>query len=214
MTTVYYALIADVIASRALAPKARRRLQDDLRFALREFNTRYVKDRAARFAITLGDQVQGLLRSPRAIWEISHGLRRKFQEVDWVVAWGKGGVSTAIPEKASADELDGPCFHHARAALDDAKSRRLVVTFGGFEDPRVMGFADYYSALYWSWTARQRRAATNWRWYWDPIEASLTPRAREKIHPSAVSHLRRRMAWPLVAAGDRVFRALLENATR
>ena len=51
------------------------------------------------------------------------------------------------------------------------------------------------------------------RFFWDPVEASLTPAARLKVVPSAVSHLRRRMAWPLVAAGDKMFRALLEADT-
>src|SRR3989441_9553329 len=40
----------------------------------------------------------------------------------------------------------------------------------------------------------------------DPAAAA----ARLDVDRSAISHLARRMAWPLVAAGDKMFRALLE----
>ncbi|MGH7754028.1 MAG: SatD family protein [Gemmatimonadales bacterium] len=210
MATAYYALIADLMGSRALAPAARRLLQNGLRDTMQEFNARWRKERSARFAITGGDELQGLLRSPRAVWDITHALRHRFRDADWVVAWGRGPVATRIPDGAAADELDGPCFHHARDALAAAKRERLILTFGGFDEPHLAAFARYYSALYWSWTARQRRAANSWRWHWDPTKASLTKRAKPRIHPSTVSHLRRRMAWPLVAEADRVFRDLLE----
>src|SRR6266581_2627649 len=41
----------------------------------------------------------------------------------------------------------------------------------------------------------------------DPAAAA----ARLDVDRSAISHLARRMAWPLVAAGDKMFRALLER---
>src|SRR6266704_1106965 len=107
---------------------------------------------------------------------------------------------------ATAPEVDGPCFHEARAAMERAKRQRFVFAFGGFPgalDP----LASYYSALYWSWTPRQRRAATLLR-LGSPADAA----ARLKVDRSAISHLGRRMAWPLVAAGDKMFRALLETA--
>jgi hypothetical protein len=101
--------------------------------------------------------------------------------------------------------MDGPCFHEARAAMDQAKRRRQVFAFGGFA-PALEPLASYYSALYWSWTPRQRRTATLLR-LGDPAAAA----ARLDVDRSAISHLARRMAWPLVAAGDKMFRALLET---
>ena len=63
MTTHYTALIADVAASRALAPPARARLQARIRDAARELNARYRPHLAARFAVTLGDELQGLFKT-------------------------------------------------------------------------------------------------------------------------------------------------------
>src|SRR5436190_440841 len=92
----------------------------------------------------------------------------------------------------------------ARAAMDRAKRERLVFAFGGFTSA-LEPLTSYYSALYWSWTPRQRRTATLLR-VGDPAAAA----ARLDVDRSAISHLARRMAWPLVAAGDKMFRTLLE----
>ena len=201
MSRAYVALIADAVDSRRLPPAARARLQADLRSALRAFNHRYRRALAARFAVTLGDELQCLLKDAQMIWEISHDLRSTVDAVDWVVACGKGGVTTKLTRGLTAPEVDGPCFHEARAALARAKKERRVLAFTGFGIDRIDAFAAYYSALYWSWTARQRHLASRWR-----AGAALG----ERLIPSAISHLRRRMAWPLVAAGDKMFRSLLE----
>jgi len=87
-----------------------------------------------------------------------------------------------------------------------AKAQRLVFAFEGFGavQSELDGCGSYYSALYWSWTARQRNVAKLLR-VTGPAEA-----ARELgIDRSAVSHLARRMAWPLVTAGDTMFQTLL-----
>src|SRR5947207_10230160 len=203
MSKVYVALIADAVHSRALPAARRARLQSALRAALKHFNARYRRFLAARFAVTLGDELQCLLRSAEPVWEIAHQLRFRFSEVEWVVACGRGPIAT--PLAPTAPEVDGPCFHEARAAMDRAKRQRQVFVFGGFGSA-LEPLASYYSALYWSWTPRQRRTATLLR-LGDPAAAA----ARLDVDRSAISHLARRMAWPLVAAGDKMFRALLED---
>lgn len=213
MSKQYVALIADAVESRALPPARRARLQADLRDSLSEFNRRYRAALAARFGVTQGDELQCLLTSAAYVWDVAHAIRYKFAAADWVIGCGRGTVTTPLGGgKFAAPEVDGPCFHEARAAVEAAKHERLLFAFRGFGHPNPLlnGFASYYSALYWSWTRRQRQAATSWRFSWGPGEAALSPARRLKVVPSAVSHLRRRMAWPLVAAGDKMFRALLE----
>ena len=80
-----------------------------------------------------------------------------------------------------------------------------MLAFEGF-NPLLDAFAQYYSALYWSWTPRQRRAANELR---TRGESLLQLADRLGIVPSALSHLRRRMAWTLVATGDKVFQDLI-----
>jgi len=204
MSKRYVALIADATASRLLPPARRARLQADARAAAQQLNHRYARVLAARFAVTLGDELQCLLPSPAPLWEIAHQIRARLPAVDWVIACGLGTIST--PLAPTAPEIDGPCFHLARAAMDGAKRLRLVFTFGGFP-LAIEPLAAYYGALYWSWTPRQRRTATLLR-LGDPAAAA----AALDVDRSAVSHLARRVAWPLVAAGDKMFRTLLETA--
>jgi len=204
MSKRYVAIIADATASRLLPPARRARLQQDARAAAQQLNRGYARVLAARFAVTLGDELQCLLPGPEPVWEIAHQIRARLPAVDWVVACGLGPIST--PLAPTAPQIDGPCFHEARAALDRAKRLRLVFTFGGFP-AAIDPLASYYGGLYWSWTPRQRRTATLLR-LGDPATAA----AALEIDRSAVSHLARRMAWPLVAAGDKMFRTLLETA--
>ncbi len=85
MTTHYIALIADVAASRALPAPARARLQARVRDVARELNARYRAHLAARFAVTLGDELQVLFKTatPPPVWEVSHRLRFAIPDVDW-----------------------------------------------------------------------------------------------------------------------------------
>lgn len=206
MTIQYVAFIADLAASRALPARSRAGLQASVRTAARDFNLRFRRHRAARFAVTLGDELQGLFTSADPVWEVSHALRLRFPGVDWVVACGRGALSTPVHRAVTAPELDGPCFHAARHALEHAKRLGLVLAFEGF-DPALTACASYYSALYRSWTPRQRAVAAAQR---ATRGARLDELARLlRVGPSAVSHVRRRMAWPLVAAGDSVFQELL-----
>ena len=197
MTTLYIACIADAAGSRTLPGPERARLQRALSAALPDWNRRWRPHLAARIALTLGDEVQALFTTAAPVWDLTHTIRHTLPQVDWIIGCGRGPIST--PLARTAPEVDGPCFHAARAALDLAKKRRLLLAFEGFP-PEINALGAYYSALHWSWTPRQRRAAIEWR-------AGVAP--RRGTDPSAVSHLRRRMAWPLVTEGDRMLRDLL-----
>src|SRR2546423_9942581 len=156
MSKGYVALIADAVASRDLPPASRARLQADARAAVKHLNQRYRRVLAARFAVTLGDELQCLFPTPQPVWDVAHDLRARLPTVDWVVACGRGPITT--PLAPTAPEMDGPCFHEARAAMDRAKRQRQGFTFGGFGsglDPP----ARHYSAPDWSWAPRQRRDA-------------------------------------------------------
>jgi hypothetical protein len=200
----YVAVLADVIGSRALPPRARARLQTQLHTRLKELNKHraWRSGLAAGFAVARGDEFEGLLRDASHLWDITHWLRHTLADVDWIIACARGPISTALA--STALEVDGPCFHAARAALEEAKGRRQVFTLRNF-GPAVDGWSSYYSALYWSWTPRQRRQAAMLR-----LNAAGMPQADPlKVHPTAISHMKRRMAWPLVAEGDRMFGAAI-----
>src|SRR2546422_4236018 len=113
MSKSYVALIADAIASRELPPAARARLQADARAAAKDLNQRYRRVLAARFAVTLGDELQCLLPTPQPVWDLAHDLRARLPTVDWVVACGPGPITT--PPAPPAPPMDGPRFHQTPA---------------------------------------------------------------------------------------------------
>lgn len=204
----YLALIADATHSRALPEARRAALQTDLRAFTQALNRRWSTTLAARFAVTRGDEIEALLVPPAPLWALVHTLRAAFPDVDWVVACGRGPIAT--PLARTAPEVDGPCFHAARAALDTAKRERWLLAFRGFaRDFELNGFAAYYSALYRTWTARQRRLAHTLRGS-PPLQARRVGSPASVAGASARSHMRRRMAWPLVEVGDRIFGTLME----
>lgn len=200
----YVAIIGDAVASRRLPARGRGRLQGELQRALAEVNRRWRGAVAARFTVTLGDQFQGLLDGGQAVWEIAHWLRAELRGAEWVIACGRGRISTPLAKWAP--EVDGPCFHLARAGLEEGKRQRLVLVCSGF-DAQVTALSYYYSALYWSWTARQREVVTQLR----VMDRGRLP-ARLRVTPSAVSHVATRIGWRLVAAGDAAFRERLARA--
>src|SRR5207247_11473388 len=124
MSTTYLALIGDAVASRALPPPRRARLQREPRSAIPAFNRRWRTALAARFAVTLGDEFQALLTTARPLWELLHEVHFRFPEVEWVVACGLGAIATRLERRATAPEGDGPCFHAPRAAVEPAKRQR------------------------------------------------------------------------------------------
>src|SRR5436853_4737279 len=112
MSKSYVALIADAIASRDLPPATRARLQADVRTAVKDLNQRYRRVLAARFAVTLGDELQCLLPTPQPVWDLAHDVRARLPAVDWVVACGRGPITTPLPPTAPATA--GPCFPEPR----------------------------------------------------------------------------------------------------
>src|SRR5881392_3116093 len=129
MSKRYVALIADATASRLLPPARRARLQADARTAAQQLNRRYARVLAARFAVTLGDELQCLLPSPAPLWEIAHQIRARLPAVDWVVGCGLGTISTPLASTARdgrallspGPRRPGPC----QAAAPGLHVRRL-----------------------------------------------------------------------------------------
>src|SRR2546426_2922461 len=110
MSNSYIALIADAVASRALPPPRRARLQRALRSAIPEFNRRWRTALAARFAVTLGDEFQALFTTARPVWELLHEVHFRFPEVEWVVACGLGPIATRLERSEEhTSELQSPC---------------------------------------------------------------------------------------------------------
>lgn len=124
----YVALIGDVIGSRERVP--RDRLQGDLKATLAVLNRRCRAGLASKLELSAGDEIQGLFRRPEAIVSVVTTLEERLFPARLLYGLGYGPLATelALPTR----QLDGPCFHRARGALDLARKQRLWIVASGF----------------------------------------------------------------------------------
>jgi hypothetical protein len=133
--TVYYALIGDIVGSRDLPDRAavQRNLERLLRSLNEELQGSDEPGLATPIKLTAGDEVQVLLSAPaRAVdlvVRIADGLHPA------TIAWGLGAgpLTTDVGEDVAV--LDGPCFHHARDAVEAASEGDEWLRTRGFPTP-------------------------------------------------------------------------------
>lgn len=111
----YTAIIGDIKGSKKL--NNRREVQVKLGEVLEEINIKYKDNIASTFSITLGDEFQGLLKSPRCALEIVKFIQTKMYPVVFRIGVGLGDISTDI-NPVSALGADGPAYYAAREMVD------------------------------------------------------------------------------------------------
>ncbi len=206
---LYVALIGDLVASREQPDRAA--VQERLLAAVAAVRPRVLW--AAPLGVTAGDEVQALLTAERAetavaaVTALSEGLVDPDGDprtsVGTPVRFGLGfGALTTRHDTAddlaetSPALLDGPCFHHARGALERARAEHRWVCVRGADGDPDASEAKSLDALFAlmgvvraGWTATQVRYVTAWR-------EELHRRVVESVEP------KRRGGPPVVFVGD------------
>ena len=155
----YVAFIADIVDSRRITGAQRRDLQQRIELVLTEINREFAPAIAAKFLITVGDEFQGLLRSGAIIPRLMRRLETSLPDITLRSGIGFGTIETEL--RPSAVGMDGPVWHAARAAIEEAKhGDRLGGVFHGFgpdEDLVHNGFARVLHLLRARLTDKQRQ---------------------------------------------------------
>jgi hypothetical protein len=170
---MYYALIGDITASRAIADRAG--VQRRLRRVIAELNAESGAALAVPLRLTAGDELQGLFTDASFV---AHTVIRFADELHPVnLSWGlgRGPVTTDLDPDVSL--VDGPCFHNARAALKMAVRERSWLTASGFAEP----WDDVLSAMF-----RLMRAT---RSRWTATQVRYVRAARGRLQQEAAEHL-------------------------
>lgn len=158
----YFALIGDIIDSRNLAdrPAVQRTLGD----TIERVNLKHPPDIAAPLRIIDGDGVQVLLNRAGAVVDVVGELADALHPVQMVWGLGRGGLSTDFSGDVSA--IDGPCFHHARAAVEAAQFKPAWLRVGGVAPVHAASVSAAFTAM-WAirsrWTDTQRKYASGAR---------------------------------------------------
>ena len=112
------ALIGDVVASRAAALRAA--LQRQLQSALAAAGRR-ARGVASPYTLTLGDEFQAVYRRADTVFADIVGIMADVHPVRVRFALGVGPLATRLNPRQALG-MDGPAFHHARAALGALKA--------------------------------------------------------------------------------------------
>jgi len=139
----YLAVIGDLRQSRE-DPK-REETQRLLERALESVNALPELGIASRFMITLGDEFQGLLSRPGSAIRLMAEIDRVMIGAPLRYGLGLGGLTTDLREQAVA--MDGPCFHHAREAMEEAKRGGGSVVVRGYREEQDQAINRIFALL-------------------------------------------------------------------
>jgi hypothetical protein len=111
-------MICDLKGSRNIVN--REEVQYKIIDMLKEANTRFSLYIASSFLIILGDEWQGLLNYPCNYEEILEFFSQRLGAIEFYCGIGIGEIAIHNFE-LTINQLDGPAFYKARAAIETAK---------------------------------------------------------------------------------------------
>lgn len=223
-STIYVALIGDLVASRTLPAKQREDLQEHLRLWLEGLNKNLGPALAAPLTLTAGDEIQGLFRKPSTLVEVIQELTdRMFQlkgQPHALFGAGRGVLTTgripASPGRAATPAmLDGPAFHLARAALEHVQHEGVWTRFLGFDEPLESALDALFGlmgTIRERWTENQGRVSYRMRGWAEASSPSQRALAKwMQVSPSVISETLKASRHFQLREGEEAARRLLET---
>lgn len=115
---IYCAIIGDIIDSKKI--RDRQAVQDHFKRTLDILNKEYDAHLASNLTVTLGDECQGLLRTPYLWYEIIQKIKNGMGPTRMLFGVGIGEMSTDF-EKETSIGADGQPYWSARQMLNELK---------------------------------------------------------------------------------------------
>lgn len=138
MNRNYFVMIGDMIQSRRLDD--RREIQEAFRQALNSAQREYGRGIVSPLTLTIGDEFQAVLGDASNLFAIVNRLEESLPTIRFRYGLGVGEISTALNRKAAIG-MDGPAFHFARQALEQARQTERRFAFV-CASPRVQARID------------------------------------------------------------------------
>lgn len=198
----FAALIGDVVGSRE-SPN-RSDLQRRLRREIDGLNARLGSALASDLALQKGDEIQVLPSAPDLAVDIVVRLSEAIFPEIIVFGLGYGSLSTDLSNDVG--QIDGPCFHRAREALDVAKAGSWLVArgFGERTDTTLTALFTLMGAIRRRWTEKQLTYSRMAR-----SQAQNEVARHFHVSPSTVSESLKASAWAAVVEGEEAAKRLL-----
>lgn len=133
---VYGVITADLVRSRRIGNRAR--AQDRLFRVNRSLNAAFKNELIAPFMVTLGDEVQGVIKGFSEAGAVVLDIHRFFHPKEVTVGIGLGEITTRVSRKVT--EMDGPAFVNSREAVEAAKkdNQEVMVRTGREEVDTIL----------------------------------------------------------------------------
>jgi len=203
----YLALGGDIRRSREQDDRAA--LQSRLEAALARANADFAAALAVPLAAVQGDAFQGLLAGPEAVVPLLVALERDLRPATFRAGLGRGALATPLRETTAT--MDGPAFHRARAALDQAREQDAWLVVRGFDEASTQvidGLAALLGAVRRDWSPARWRAVDARRGHATAKAAA----AEIGISPSAISRALKAAHYTEVLAAESALGELLRRA--
>ncbi len=117
----YFVIIGDMVQSRTL--ENRHKVQQNFERALFKVQSAFVKSVVSPFTLTIGDEFQAVLKDTHEFFAMINLLENSLPDIRFRYGLGVGEIQTAINRKAAIG-MDGPAFHFAREALEQARNEK------------------------------------------------------------------------------------------
>ena len=160
---MYCAVIGDIISSKTLPDRSF--IQNNLKIVLAKANKTFDEEIASLFAVTLGDELQGILKRAARVFDIIEFIQRKMHPVRLRFGIGLDEIYTEIDPEMPIG-ADGPAFHKARDMINDVRKKQnsllsyqpeIFFRSRQCDDELINAAAVLYRQLERSWTDKQRR---------------------------------------------------------
>ncbi|SEB54456.1 SatD family protein [Terriglobus roseus] len=208
----FIALIGDMVKSRDYKGTTRLHIQEAFNRFIARLNRTYRPSIRALFTVTLGDEFQGLVQDPEIIPDLLWEVQREPSLPPFRLGLGYGRIDTKIP--ARAINLDGPAFHNARAAIQQAKIDGITgAVFQGFGKPCDVianGIARMLELQMDRRSEKQLEIMDHLRHSGSQREVA----AAMQVSPQAISEHKKAAGWEAFRAGEAALREALLLGSR
>ncbi len=157
MGPTYLVIIGDIVHSRSL--QNRYRLQTQFEQHLKEVQSKYNKDCVSPLTLTIGDEFQTVLQTTGRMFAMLQAIEISTKEFAMRFGFGAGGINTAINRKRAIG-MDGPAFHSARQAIEEAKRMGYNYYFNGGDETnerRINILLEWIGVTWQRWTYEKKK---------------------------------------------------------
>jgi len=193
-------LVGDLVGSRGSSD--RQKLQSELTRSIETVNNEVNGNTIAPIEIVRGDEFEGGFTDPASCLEAFFALERELFPVRYKAGIGIGTISTT--EETSISRMDGPAFHRARSAVEEAQtsSASLVVKSSDqHSDELVNTILDLVFLIRDSWTNRQRQIVNYYQGHKELTQSEIAfhfdisqPAVAKVLQRTKVNHIDRAKA--------------------